>query len=116
MTQLAKVSVPKTGDSDWSKYNVVKGKLSKPLEAGEQILRITIDSPYANIDKIELKLASTAITSLSTVNSQLSTVYDLQGRKLSTLRSTSGRLQGKNSQLSTPKKGIYIINGKKVIK
>jgi len=115
-THLAKVSVPKTGDSDWSKYKVVKGKLSKPLEAGEQILRITIDSPYANIDKIELKLASTAITSLSTVNSQLSTVYDLQGRKLSTLRSTSGRLQGKNSQLSTPKKGIYIINGKKVIK
>jgi len=33
-------------------------------------------------------------------------VYDLQGRKLST----------SNSQLSTLKKGIYIINGKKVVK
>ena len=33
-------------------------------------------------------------------------VYDLQGRKLST----------QNSQLSTLKKGIYIINGKKVVK
>ena len=50
MTQLAKVKVPKTGDNDWSKYKTVTGKLSKPLEAGEQTLRITIEGAYANID------------------------------------------------------------------
>ena len=57
-TQLAKVNVPKTGDGDWSKYKTVKGKLSQPLEAGEQILRLTIDGAYANIDKIALRRVS----------------------------------------------------------
>ena len=100
MTQLAKVSVPKTGNSDWSNYKVVKGKLSKPLEAGEQILRITIDSPYANIDKIELKLASeTGISGVKTGDDSQQTVYNLAGQKV-------------NSQY----KGIVIINGKKVMK
>ena len=62
ITQLAKVNVPKTGDGDWSKYKTVKGKLSKPLEAGEQTLRITIEGAYANIDKIEIKSTETGIT------------------------------------------------------
>ena len=58
VTQLAKVNVPKTADNDWSKYKTVSGKLSKTLEAGEQILRITIDGAYANIDKIVLRRVS----------------------------------------------------------
>ena len=99
MTQLAKVSVPKTGNSDWNNYKTVKGKLSQPLAAGEQILRITIDSPYANIDKIELKLASeTGIQRVKTDDHQ-EPVYNLAGQKV-------------NSQY----KGIVIRNGKKVIK
>ena len=45
-------------------------------------------------------------------------VYDLSGRKVangqwSMFRSAEGRLQGKNVQL---KKGIYVVNGKKVVK
>ena len=58
VTQLAKVNVPKTADNDWSKYKTVSGKLSKPLEAGKQILRITINGAYANIDKIVLRQVS----------------------------------------------------------
>jgi GH35 family endo-1,4-beta-xylanase len=98
MTQLAKVSVPKTGDNDWSKYKTVKGKLSQPLEAGEQILRITINSPYANIDKIEFKGTETGISTI-TVDASDEPAYNLAGQKV-------------NSHY----KGLVIKNGKKVIK
>ena len=99
MTQLAKVKVPKTGDSDWSKYKTVTGKLSKPLEAGEQTLRITIEGAYANIDKIEIKSTETGIRSVKTGDSSQDTVYNLAGQKV-------------NSRY----KGIVIQNGKKTIK
>lgn len=99
MTQLAKVKVPKTGDSDWSKYKTVTGKLSKPLEAGEQTLRITIEGAYANIDKIEIKGTETGIRSVKTGDSSQETVYNLAGQKV-------------NSRY----KGIVIQNGKKVVK
>ena len=99
VTQLAKVSVPKTGNSDWNNYKVIKGKLSKPLVAGEQILRLTIDSPYANIDKIELKLVSeTGINGVKADDHQ-ETVYNLAGQKV-------------NSQY----KGIVIRDGKLKVK
>ena len=99
ITQLAKVNVPKTGDGDWSKYKTVKGKLSKPLEAGEQILRLTIEGPYANIDKIEIKSTETGIRSVKTGDSSQETVYNLAGQKV-------------NSRY----KGIVIQDGKKVVK
>ena len=99
MTQLANVKVPKTGDNDWSKYKTVKGKLSKPLEAGEQTLRITIEGAYANIDKIEIKSTETGIRSVKTGDSSQDTVYNLAGQKV-------------NSRY----KGIVIQDGKKVMK
>lgn len=99
MTQLANVKVPKTGDNDWSKYKTVKGKLSKPLEAGEQTLRITIEGAYANIDKIEIKSTETGIRSVKTGDSSQETVYNLAGQKV-------------NSRY----KGIVIQDGKKVVK
>ena len=100
LARLAKVNVPKTGNGDWNTYKVVKGKLGKPLEAGEQILVISIDSPYANIDKIELKLVSeTGINGVKAEDNGQATVYNLAGQKV-------------NSQY----KGIVIRNGKKVVK
>ena len=99
ITQLAKVNVPKTGDGDWSKYKTVKGKLSKPLEAGEQILRLTIEGPYANIDKIEIKSTETGILSPHASHPSTQNTYNLAGQKV-------------NSQY----KGIVIRNGKKVVK
>ena len=99
MTQLAKVKVPKTGDNDWSKYKTVTGKLSKPLEAGEQTLRLTIEGAYANIDKIEIKSTETGIRSVKTGDCSQETVYNLAGQKV-------------NSRY----KGIVIQNGKKTIK
>lgn len=99
VTQLAKVTVPKTGDGDWSKYKTVKGKLSKPLEAGEQILRLTIDGAYANIDKIEIKSTETGILEVKGADTGTDAFYNLAGQKV-------------NSNY----KGIVIQNGKKVIK
>ena len=99
MIQLAKVKVPKTGDNDWSKYKTVTGKLSKPLEAGEQTLRITIEGAYANIDKIEIKSTETAITEVRGHGSTGVREYNLAGQEV-------------NSRY----KGIVIQNGKKVVK
>ena len=57
-------------------------------------------------------------TGIQTIDNEQSTmnnaVYDLQGRKLSTVFATP-HSQGENSQQSTVKRGIYIKNGKKII-
>lgn len=98
VTPLAKVNVPKTGNSYWNIYEVVKGKFSKPLEAGEQILRISIDSPYANIDKIEIKSTETGINAITRDDSD-EPAYNLAGQKV-------------NSQY----KGIVIKNGRMEVK
>ena len=55
---LAKVSVPQTDDGQWSSYQAVKGTFSTRLDEGQHILRITIDSPYCNLDRLVLKCTS----------------------------------------------------------
>ena len=110
LTQLFKVNVPKTG-SDWSTYVTRKGKLSKSLEKGEQVLRLTIDGPYANIDK--LKFTCTNPTGIETIDNEqfldepsgkaertIDNWYDLQGRKVE----------------KPVRKGVYIKNGKKQLR
>ena len=97
-TTLAKVSIPQTANNDWSKYTTVKGELSKDLEAGEQILRITITGANCNIDKIELKCTTTGIHDMNNDIIVSQDAYDLLGRKV-------------NSNY----KGIIIRNGKKYI-
>ena len=63
---------------------------------------------------------ATGILSTTNYTNLTNSVYDLQGRKVlseRTVRSTSGRSQGENCQLSTVnlKKGVYIYKGKKVV-
>ena len=98
LTQLFKVNVPKTCD-DWNTYVTRKGKLSKKLEKGQQILRLTIDGPYANIDKI--KFTCTSSTGINTVEATPTDAptYNLMGAKV-------------NSNY----KGITIKNGKKQLR
>jgi GH35 family endo-1,4-beta-xylanase len=96
---LCKVNVPQTGNNDWSNYQVVTGEISTPLEAGQQILRITINKPYVNLDKIELKQGGTGIKSVKDdASSEDQNTYNLYGMKVD-----------KNY------KGIMIKNGKKII-
>ena len=95
---LAKVDVPQTGNNDWSKYKAVTGEFKAPLEAGRQTLRITINAPYVNLDKIELKLSGTGIQTIEGDAVSDQAIYNLYGMKVD-----------KNY------KGIIIKNGKKII-
>ena len=98
ITTLAKVSVPQTGNNNWDTYRTVEGKLSKDLETGQQILRITITGNNCNIDKVELKC--TTPSGINDINADHANQksYDLFGRPV-------------NSNY----KGIIIKNGKKHI-
>lgn len=97
---LARVSVPQTGSNNWDTYKVVSGNLSRNLEEGEQILRITITGAQCNIDKIELKCTvSAGIESVTTAQRMNSNeMYNLAGQKV-----------GANY------KGIVIKNGRKIL-
>ena len=55
LTKLADVSVPST-ESNWDKYQSVKGDLLQSLAAGSQIFRITITDGNCNIDKVKFEL------------------------------------------------------------
>ena len=99
-TSLANISVPQTGDNDWGTYKTVSGNLSADLDAGQQIIRITITGSNCNIDKIEL-----ICTQPSSVNYILPGDYDAVG--------TRYNLGG--TIVSDDYKGFTIINGKKVI-
>ena len=95
---LCKVSVTKTGDNNWSNYKVFSGKFSQKLEAGEQILRISIDGPYCNIDKVVISSVDTAIHDFQMDNSNAGSVFSLSGQ-----------------EVGPDYKGIVIRNGKKII-
>ena len=90
--------MPQTGNNDWSKYKAVTGEFKAPLEAGRQTLRITINAPYVNLDKIELKLSGTGIQTIEGDAVSEQAIYNLYGMKVD-----------KNY------KGIIIKNGKKII-
>ena len=97
VTPLCKINVPMTANSDWGVYKAVKEKFNVPLEAGEQILRITIDKPYVNIDKLVLTCTKTGIDEIR-VEDGAPQVYNLSGQKV-----------------DANYKGIVIKNGKKII-
>jgi hypothetical protein len=98
---LFNVSVPQTGSNSWDTYRVMKGNISTKLEAGEQILRLTINGANCNIDKIELKC--TTPDGIETVDADHlqsdAAVYNLSGQ-----------------QVSPGYRGIVIRNGRKVFR
>ena len=98
ITKLADIKVPQTGSNNWDTYRVVEGTLSQPLEAGEQILRITITSSNCNIDKIQFTNTATGIIDINNDAASQKGSYDLFGRKV-----------------NDSYKGIIIQNGKKII-
>lgn len=94
VTKLADVKVPQTGNNDWGTYKTVEGTVE--LEAGEQILRLTITGSNCNIDKIQFSL----VTGINGVTidepSSNDAFYNLSGQKV-----------------NANYKGIIIQNGKK---
>lgn len=102
VTSLARVSVPQTGNNSWDTYRVVKGKLTRDLEAGEQILRISITGANCNIDKIKLVCTiPSAINDVEVDNGNDADVptYNLQGVRV-----------------DDSYRGIVIRNGKKILR
>jgi len=97
MTPLCKINVPMTANGGWGVYKAVAEKFNVPLEAGEQTLRITIDKPYVNIDKLVLTCTKTGIDDIR-VEDRATHVYNLSGQKV-----------------DANYKGIVIKNGKKII-
>ena len=100
---LANVQVPQTGSSNWDSYQVVKGKLSRNLTKGEQLLRITITGAQCNIDKIQFNCVvptgiDDVMTETPSSNAEKPVIYNLSGQRLNSLQ-----------------KGINIVNGKKVL-
>lgn len=78
-----KISVPNGGN--WDTYTTVSGKLKLPLEAGEQVIRLTISNPYCNIDKFELKYPAEnpeGIEELFNDKAEEKVIYNLSGQKV----------------------------------
>ena len=81
-TKLADVKVPQTGNNDWDTYKTVEGTLSKPLEAGEQIIRLTITGSNCNIDKIQFSINTAGINDVKMDELLDNTLYNLSGQKV----------------------------------
>ena len=98
-TKLASATVTKTDDNQWSTYKKFTGTFSKSLPAGQQILRVTIDGPYINLDKMVLTCKTpTGIENVITLNEHFQR-HNLAGQKV-----------------NASYKGVVIENGKKVVK
>ena len=83
VTSLCKINVPQTGNNDWGTYKTVTANLTRNLEVGDQILRITINGANCNIDKLELKLVeSTGIEALADEQQLDGDAYNLAGQKV----------------------------------
>ena len=101
VTNLCKINVPQTGNNNWDTYKVVTAKLSRQLEVGEHVLRITINGANCNIDKLELKC---------TLNTGIGGVYEATAEKCGESYNLSGQKVGASY------KGLVIMNGKKVVR
>ena len=83
VTNLANVSVPQDANGSWDNYTTVKGKLSKHLDVGKQIIRITITGAYCNIDKIQFtNTLDTDVEMIMDTDSQVPESYNLYGIKV----------------------------------
>ena len=84
-TDMCTVNVSQTANNDWGTYKVQKGTFSKALEAGTQILRITITGANCNIDKIKLICTeSTAVENIPDHRDEMYSIYNLSGQKVDT--------------------------------
>lgn len=106
-TQLCSQTITQTDNNTWATYNKFSGTFSKPLSAGQHILRVTITGQYVNLDKMVLTCTQPAgieeisLTPDPSPKGEGSNYwFTLDGRKLC-------------EQPTHP--GVYINNGKKVV-
>ena len=97
LVPLAKINVPKTGDNSWDTYKSVMGTFTNEIPEGQQIIRLTIEGGYCNIDKVIFYHTS----GINQVNNDdvAAPTYNIMGVKV-----------------NDNYKGIVIKNGKKYIR
>lgn len=97
LKEICQIDVPQTGDNSWSTYSASEGQIGH-LDAGKQIIRVTMVGGYANLDKIEFILASTNVNYITQDDMNNNGIrYNLGGMRVNQY------------------KGINIMNGKKVL-
>ncbi len=104
LKRLCTVSVPQTASNNWDVYKTIKGEFLIPLQQGRHVIRMTIDKPYCNLDKVVVNCTeSISVMEKVTVISEKSSErwFTLDGRQL---------------QGQPIRQGMYIVNGKKMIK
>ena len=108
---VEKVSVPQTGDNDWSVFEEIElGEFN--LTEGEHILRMTITNPYCNIDKLVFTSTTTSeetgVKEVDAISnfSGICKVYSLQGSLITSAYIDNGNLSALKESL---KKGVYLV-------
>lgn len=108
---VEKVSVPQTGDNDWSIFEEIElGEFN--LTEGEHILRMTITNPYCNIDKLVFTSTTTSeetgVKEVDAISnfSGICKVYSLQGSLITSAYIDNGNLSALKESL---KKGVYLV-------
>ena len=108
---VEKVSVPQTGDNDWSIFEEIElGEFN--LTEGEHILRMTISNPYCNIDKLVFTSTTTSeetgVKEVDAISnfSGICKVYSLQGSLITSAYIDNGNLSALKESL---KKGVYLV-------
>lgn len=108
---VEKVSVPQTGDNDWSVFEEIElGKFN--LTEGEHILRLTITNAYCNIDKLVFTSTATSeetgVKEVDAISnfSGICKVYSLQGSLITSAYIDNGNLSALKESL---KKGVYLV-------
>lgn len=103
-TNLAKVNVANGGS--WDSYKAVNGKFSKQLEAGEQVIRFTINGAYCNIDKVYIFEEGTNPDAIADVVSDQISTYNVY--------TTAGILVGQvTANAETIKEALRVLTGDK---
>ncbi len=100
--RLCKISVPQTANNNWNVYKPVSGSFLVPLEKGRHIFRVTIDSPYCNLDQLVVRCTSSA------------GIQDLEYDTYPTCKGHSNqyfKLNGIRMQGQPKEKGVYINKG-----
>lgn len=108
---VEKVSVPQTGDNDWSIFEEIElGEFN--LTEGEHILRLTITNAYCNIDKLVFTSTTTSeetgVKEVDAISnfSGICKVYSLQGSLITSSYIDNGNLSALKESL---KKGVYLV-------
>lgn len=109
-TTLWKVSVPMTASNSWDTYKTVNSNTQRELEEGQQIIRITVNSANANLDKIELKcVAPSGVEEIIELTSGKYNVFSTAGSFIGQIEANGEASISRELYNLTGRRGIYVV-------